>query len=135
MDEGVLQVLWLKTELLHGKSEEGNSWVEMEEFSLHPPHHPVPVEINAKGVDAGDENIETEVKLVAMDEKGVGYVALHNYRILLLHLLLFFRVHFDLARDLWAVQKSDHKKENNQSWKYLAGRIYHACSYAAHVVW
>ena len=100
VDEGVLQVLWLKTELLHGKSEERNSWVEIEELSLHPPHHPVPVEINAKGVDAGDENIETEVKLVAMDEKGVGYVALHNYRILLLHLLLFLCVHFDLARDL-----------------------------------
>ena len=99
---------------------------------MRPPHHPVPVEINAKGVDAGDEDIETEVKLVAMDEEGVGYVALHNYWILLLHLLLFLRVHFDLARNLGQYRNQTKK---NQSRNYLAWRIYHACSYAAHVVW
>ena len=73
---------------------------ELKKELYHPPHHPVSVKINAKGVDAGDEDIETEVKLVAMDEEGVGYVALHNYWILLLHLLLFLRVHFDLSRNL-----------------------------------
>ena len=99
VDEGVFQVLRLKTELFHGKSEESNSWWGRN-FSPHPPHHPVPVEINAKGVDAGDEDIEAEVELVTVDEKGVGYVALHNYRVFLLHFLLLLRVHFDLARNL-----------------------------------
>ena len=70
-------------------------------FSLcHSPHHPIPVEINAKGVDAGDKNIEAEVELVAMDEKGVGEVALDNYWVFLLYLLLLLRVHFDLSRNL-----------------------------------
>ena len=71
-----------------------------ENFSPHPPHHPIPVEINAKGVDAGDEDVETEVKLVTVDKKGVGYVALHNYRVFLLHFLLLLCVYFDLARNL-----------------------------------
>ena len=66
----------------------------------HPPHHPVSVKINAKGVDAGDKNIEAEVELVAMDEKGVGEVALDNYWVFLLYLLLLLRVHFDLSRNL-----------------------------------
>ena len=71
-----------------------------ENLSPHPPHHPIPVEINAKGVDAGDEDVETEVKLVTVDKKGVGYVALHNYRVFLLHFLLLLCVYFDLARNL-----------------------------------
>ena len=72
-----------------------------ENFSLHhPPHHPVPVEINAKGVDAGDEDIEAEVELVTVDEEGIGYVALHNYWVFLLHFLLLLRVNFDLPRNL-----------------------------------
>ena len=72
-----------------------------ENFSQHhPPHHPVPVEINAKGVDAGDEDIEAEVELVTVDEEGIGYVALHNYWVFLLHFLLLLRVNFDLPRNL-----------------------------------
>ena len=66
----------------------------------HPPHHPVSVKINAKGVDAGDKNIEAEVELVAMDEKGVGEVALDNYWVFLLYLSLLLRMHFDLSRNL-----------------------------------
>ena len=99
VDEGVLQVIRLKTELFHGKSEESNSWLGRN-LSPHPPHHPVPVEINAKRVDTGDEDVEAEVELVPVDEKGVGDVALHNYRVFLLHLLLLLCVHFDLARNL-----------------------------------
>ena len=72
-----------------------------ENFSQHhSPHHPVPVKINAKGVDAGDEDIETEVELVTVDEEGIGYVALHNYWVFLLHFLLLLRVNFDLPRNL-----------------------------------
>ena len=131
VDEGVLQVIRLKTELFHGKSEESNSWLGRN-FSPHPPHHPVPVEINAKGVDAGDEDVETEVKLVTVDKKGIGYVALHNYRVFLLHFLLLLCVYFDLARNLGSL-RSEQKMENRQN--YLAWRIYHACSYTTHVVW
>ena len=94
---------------------------------MHTPYHPVPVEINAKGVDAGDEDIETEVKLVAMDEEGVGYVALHNYRILLLHLLLFLRVHFDLARNLEQYRNQNRKQKTIKAKITLAGEsITHA---------
>ena len=110
VDEGVLQVIRFKTELFHGKSEESNSWLGRN-LSPHPPHHPVPVEINAKRVDTGDEDVEAEVELVPVDEKGVGDVALHNYRVFLLHLLLLLCVHFDLARNLRQfVFKSEHKK-------------------------
>ena len=70
-----------------------------------PPDHPVLVEVDAKRVDAGDEHVEPEVELVAVDEQRVGDVALHNDRVLLLHLLLLLRVHFDLARDLWTRKK------------------------------
>ena len=73
---------------------------ELKKELYHPPHHPVSVKINAKGVDAGDKNIEAEVELVAMDEKGVGEVALDNYWVFLLYLLLLLRVHFDLSRNL-----------------------------------
>ena len=38
VDESVFQVLRLKTELLHGKSEESNPWVKMQELS----HTPIP---------------------------------------------------------------------------------------------
>ena len=114
MDEGVFQVLWLKTKLFHGKSVESNAWVKKKQELLHPPHHPILVEINAKGVDAGDEDIETKVELVSVDEKGVGYVALHNYRVFLLHFLLFLRVHFDLSRNLPHQFRNGSKK-----WKHL----------------
>ena len=93
---------------------------------MHPPHHPVLVEINAKGVDAGDEDIETEVKLVAMDEEGVGYVALHNYWILLLHLLLFLRVHFDLARNLGQYRNQTRTLSNKAGITLLGESITHA---------
>ena len=74
-------------------------------ISPHPPDHPVLVEVDAKRIDAGDEHVEPEVELVAVDEQWVGYVALHYDRVLLLHLLLLLRVHFDLARDLWTRKK------------------------------
>ena len=70
-------------------------------MSPPPPDHPVLVEVDAKRVDAGDEHVEPEVELVAVDEQRVGDVALDYDRVLLLHLLLLLRVHFDLARDLW----------------------------------
>ena len=74
-------------------------------MSPPPPDHPVLVEVDAERVDAGDEHVEPEVELVAVDEQRVGDVALNYDRVLLLHLLLLFRVHFDLARDLWTRKK------------------------------
>ena len=84
----------------------------------NPPHHPIPVEINAKGVDACDKNIETKVELVTVDEKRVGYVALHNYRVLLLHFLLLLRVNFDLARNLTQQFRNESRK-----WKHSMSEL------------
>ena len=53
-----------------------------------PPDHPVLVEVDAKRVDAGDEHVEPEVELVAVDEQRVGDVALDYDRVLLLHLVM-----------------------------------------------
>ena len=53
-----------------------------------PPDHPVLVEVDAKRVDAGDEHVEPEVELVAVDEQRVGDVALNYDRVLLLHLVM-----------------------------------------------
>ena len=75
------------------------------------PDHPVLVEVDAKRVDAGDEHVEPEVELVPVDEKGVGDVALHNYRVFLLHLLLLLRVHFDLARNLRQFRNESTKRK------------------------
>ena len=53
--------------------------------------------------DGGDDGVDDDDG--GGDGSGDGYVALHNDQVLLLHLLLLFRVHFDLARDLWTRKK------------------------------
>lgn len=62
------------------------------------PDEPVSVEVNAERVYARHKNVDPEVKLVAVDQKRVGDVALHNDGVFLDHFLLVFCVYLCL---LW----------------------------------